>query len=234
MKRILAARSCIAAALLALGLGSGAGAQAILGVSLGGGLGSLKQDFKRAGSPVSFVYAGPGAFVDLELDYGRAYMEMSLATLFAPISARLGGEEVDLSGYDLNSAEDFTAIGFGYLFPLGERLSLGGALGFHVAAPVLSPSVEDDAKLAFEGYYGLIGLSIVPRLRYALNDRLALTISLPLGLDFGQMSEEIVIDGVDTGYTSPAIVRPWDLKPLFTGFTVGLYASIGYFFQLKR
>lgn len=224
----------LAATILGLALGAGAGAQAILGVSVGGGLGVLKQDFSRSGGAENFSYAAPGAFLDLELDYGRAYMNMSLSTLFAPVSARLGGDKVDLSGYDLNLAADFTAVGFGYLFPLGPRLEAGGALGFHVAAPMLSPGGGDESKLAFEGYYGLIGLSLVPRLRYALGDSLALTLSLPIGLDFGRMSDEVVVDGVDTGYASPAIVRPWSLKPEFTGFTLGLYASIGYFYQLKR
>jgi len=228
-KRVLAL--CIALA----GLGAGAAwSQAICGLSAGGGIGRLQQQLTRDGSAADFVYAAPGAFFDAELDFGRWYMNMSLAVLFAPFDATLGGDAVDLSGYSPNSAADLTAIGIGALFPIGDRLSAGGAIGFHVAAPALSPGDGDESKLAFEGYYGLIGLSFTPRLRYALSDSLALTLSIPLGIDFGPMSEDIVINGIDTGYDSPAIVRPWDLKPEFMGFTAGVYLTVGYFFPLSR
>ncbi len=231
MRNTRALVSCIALAAVVTG---GAAAQTVVGLSAGGGIGRLEQQLTRAGSAADFVYAAPGAFFDAELDFGRWYMDMSLAVLFAPFDTSLGGEAVDLSGYSMNSAGDLTAVGIGALFPIGGKLSAGGALGFHVAAPSLSPGDGDESKLAFEGYYGLIGLSFTPRLRYSLSDSLAITLSIPIGLDFGQMSEDLVVNGVDTGYDSPAIVRPWDLTPEFTGFTVGAYLSIGYFFPLSR
>jgi hypothetical protein len=210
-------------------------AQGILGVSVGGGFGDVKQDFSYSGGATSLSYAAPSAYIAAELDYGRWYMDMSLALLFGAKDVKVGGRTWDLSGYSSNAAADFNAFGVGYLYPLSDKLSAGGALGFHVASIMLTPANENDTTLlAFGGYYGTIGLSIVPRARYALSDKLALTFSLPIGFDFSKMSDEVVVLGEKTGATSPAVVQPSWLEPKFTGFTIGAYITIGYFFQLTR
>jgi hypothetical protein len=197
--------------------------------SLGGGAGRLSESFRMAGREAELVYAAPAAYLDLELDWDRLYMDMALAVLFPPASATLGGNAVDLSGYELNLAADFTAIGVGWLQPLGTGLSLGGSLGFHVSAPTLSPPGGDPTRLTFEGNYGLIGLCLSPRLRYQIGKDCVLTCTIPFGLDFSPMSEEVILPGgIDSGTTSPAVVAPAGLEPLFRGWTAGIYLSAGY------
>jgi hypothetical protein len=44
-----------------------------------------------------------------------------------------------------------------------------------------------------------------------------------LGLDFTAI-------GIDTGATSPAVVRPSSLVPAFNGFTAALYLTAGFLF----
>jgi hypothetical protein len=211
------------------------GAQGILGLSAGVGYGAVSQNFAQAGAATSLAYAGPGAYLAGELDYGNWYGDMSLALIFGAKELEVGGKTWDLSGYSSNMAFDFTALGIGYLYPLGGTLSAGGALGFHVASIMLTPADENDSSLlALGGYYGVIGLDIVPRARYALGDKLALTLSLPIGLDFSKMSDEVVVMGTKTGASSPAIVQPSSLIPKFTGFSIGAYVTISYFFQLAR
>ncbi len=157
------------------------------------------------------------------------------------VKAKLEGTSVTLSAKAGNSGRLFGAVSGSDLAAAvakaggpeldKRKIEVPGhikTVGAYVALVRLHPEVQ--AKLAFEGYYGLIGLSFTPRLRYALSDSVALTLSVPLGLDFGQMSQDVVVNGVDTGYDSPAIVRPWDLKPEFKGFTAGVYLSVGYFF----
>lgn len=209
-------------------------AQAVLGISAGGGAGKLSQKFTQSGNPVTFSYSAPGTYISGELSWGRIYLDMSLALLFASDNVRLGDSEVDLSEYSTKLALDFTAIGVGYLYPLSDKLEAGGAVGFHLAAPTLTPNDLDDVtKLRFGGYYGLIGLSAVPRIRYSINSSFKITLSLPIGKDFGAMSEDIVIGNISVG-KSPAIVQPESLIPEFKGFTYGMYISIGYFFKLNR
>jgi hypothetical protein len=229
-------RTLKALALTALLGGGSLSAQAICGLSVGGGYGGLREDFAdqaAGGASKALAYSGPAAYLGAELDWGRLYMDMGLSVILSP-KVSLGGTAVDTTGYEMNLGLDFTALGLGYLHPLSDRLSLGGALGFHVTAPQMTPPGEDTAKLGLGGYYGLIGLSIAPRLRYKLSDSFALTATLPIGLDFGAMSEDVVVFGMDTGHQSPAIVTPSTLKPEFKGVTVGAYVSIGYFFQMAR
>jgi hypothetical protein len=159
---------------------------------------------------------------------------MSIALLMAPSEIKLGSATPDLSDYTTRLGIDFNAFGIGYLHPLQEKIGAGGALGFHVSALTFTPENTDDVTLLrFGGYYGLIGLDLVPRVRYKISNSFRLTLNLPLGFDFGPMSEDVVIGGVTVG-ESAAIVQPASLVPDFTGFTAGLYISAGYFFQLNR
>lgn len=208
--------------------------QAVLGISAGAGAGKLSQSFTQFGNPVTFSYQAPGAYMSGELSWNRIYIDMSLALLFASDNAKLGDEKVDLSDYSTKLALDFTAFSIGYLFPISEKLETGGALGFHVAAPTFTPDdLNDVSKLRFGGYYGLIGLCVVPRIRYSINNSVKLSLNIPIGMDFGAMSENIVVGNVNVG-ESPAIVQPESLKPEFKGITYGMYVSVGYFFKLKR
>ena len=214
---------------LFLAIGTRGYAQAVVGISGGLGVGNLTQKFTQFDRPADFSFTAPGANFALELMYGKVYMDMSLAVLFAPFKETLGGVGIDRTGYRMNTAWDFPAFTLGYLYPVNERLSIGGGIGFHVSAPVLMPSDEsDDEKLRFGGNYGLIGLGLMPRLRYALSDAVKLTLSIPVGIDMGATSEDVVVGGRHYG-KSAAIVQPESLKPRFKGFTTGIYLSVGYF-----
>ena len=208
--------------------------QAVLGISAGAGAGNLSQRFTQSGNAVTFSYFAPGAYISGELSWKRVYFDMSLALLFASNNAMLGNETVDLSDYSTKLALDFNAFGIGYLYPLNDKFEAGGALGFHVAAPTFTPEdLNDMSKLRFGGYYGLIGFNVVPRIRYAISNSVKLTLNIPIGMDFGPMSEDIVVGNVHVG-KSPAIVQPESLKPEFKGVTYGIYVSVGYFFKLNR
>jgi len=208
--------------------------QTVLGLSVGAGGGKLSQNFTQSGNQVSLSYSAPGAYISGELSLKRIYFDMSLALLFASNNTKLGDQTVDLSNYSTKLAFDFTAFSVGYLYPISDKLAMGGALGFHVAAPVFTPDdLNDMSKLRFGGNYGLIGLSVVPRIRYSINNTFKLTLNIPIGMDFSAMSENVVVGDVTVG-KSPAIVQPESLKPKFTGVTYGMYVSLGYFFKLKR
>src|SRR5512138_302120 len=114
-KRIIA----VAVAVTALGAWE-LGAQGILGISLGGGFGSLTEDFTQGGTAKSLVYAGPGGYIDAELDFGRWYMDMGLS-VFSSSNVTLGGVKQDTTGYETNLGIDFTAIGVGYLYPITDK-----------------------------------------------------------------------------------------------------------------
>ncbi|MBK8882764.1 MAG: hypothetical protein IPN67_10365 [Bacteroidales bacterium] len=207
--------------------------QAVLGISAGGGAGKLSQTFTQSGNQVTFSYPGPGAYISGELSWKRVYFDMSLALLFASDNVNLGDDKVDLSDYSTKLALDFTAFSVGYMFPISDRLEAGSALGFHVAAPTLTPNdLNDESKLRFGGYYGLIGLSLVPRIRYSISNSVRITLSIPIGKDFSAMSEDVVVGTVHVG-KSAAIVQPESLEPEFKGFTYGMYVSVGYFFKFK-
>jgi len=207
--------------------------QAVLGISAGAGAGKLSQEFTQFGNPAGFSYVATGTYISGELSWERFYFDMSLALLFASNNMKLGETSIDRSEYSSKLALDFTALGIGYLYPVSDKLESGGALGFHVAAPTLTPEdLNDLSKLRFGGYYGLIGLSVVPRIRYSINHSIKLTLNLPIGMDFGAMSEDIVVGNARVG-KSPAIVQPESLKPEFRGFTYGVYLSAGYFLKLN-
>ena len=215
-----------------LSFGTTGYSQAYFGISGGLGAGNLTHKFTQNDQPANFSFTAPGANLSFELLVGQAYLDISLALLFAPFKETLGNKNVDKTGYSANLAMDFQAVSLGYLHPLNDQLSVGGAIGFHVSAPTLKPTDENDTeKLRFGGNYGLIGLGITPRARYSLSEKVKLTVSIPLGLDFGAMSEDVVAGGVNYG-TSPAIIQPASLKPEFKGFTSGIYISIGYFMNL--
>ncbi len=205
---------------------------ATAGISVGSGMGSVRHDFTNSGTDEALDYVAPGLFIDGELDWGNYYLNMSLAMLMAPLSVMLGGNEVDLADYSMNSAADFTAIGIGYLYPLSDRVKIGGALGFHVSSIMLSPPNDELDLLTLEGYYGTIGLSLNPRLRFVVNESINCTITVPIAFDFSPMSDEVVTMEGPTGNTSPAIVRPDTLVPRFTGMSAGVYISVGYFFDM--
>jgi len=216
---------------LFLSIGTTVYPQAVVGISGGLGVGNLTHKFTQYGEPANFSFSAPGANMSLELMYGQVYMDMSLAVLFAPFKETLGNTNIDRTGYSMNLGWDFSAVSFGYLHPFNDRLSAGGALGFHVSAPTLTPSDESDyEKLAFGGNYGLIGLGIIPRVRYSLSESVKLTLSIPLGIDLGAASEDVVVGGVHYG-TSAVIVQPASLIPQFKGFTAGIYLSVGYFMR---
>lgn len=220
---------------LLLAAASGAYAQTALFVgSLGGGYGRLSEAFTQDGRNAELAYAAPGGYLDLELDWDCFYLDMALGLLFPPATVSLGGRPVDMSGYELNLGADFTALGIGWLQPIGMGLSLGGSLGFHVSAPVLAPPGDDPARLALEGNYGLIGVSVTPRIRYRIADFLSITLSVPVGIDFGPMSDEVVVLGVDSGASSPAIVAPSGLEPRFSGWTIGAYLAASFMMPLRR
>ena len=208
--------------------------QAVLGLSAGAGAGSLKHNFTQNGAATPLFFVAPAAYFSAELAWGNIYLDMSLALLLPPSEIELGSSTADLSEYSTRLGMDFNAIGIGYLVPLNEKIGAGGALGFHVSALTFTPENTDDVSLLrFGGYYGLIGLDVVPRIRYTVSNSFRLTLNLPLGFDFGPMSEDLVVGGVTVG-ESAAIVQPASLVPDFTGFTAGLYLSAGYFLQLKR
>ena len=209
--------------------------QAVLGISGGLGVGSLTQKFTQHGQPANLTFTAPGANILAELLYGQVYMEMSFSLLFAPIKETLGNVAVDKSDLAINLGLDYTAIGFGYLHPVNDQLSVGGAIGFHVSGFCLKPKDEDNVeKLRLGGHYGLIGLGLTPRLRYSLSEKVNLSVSIPLGFDFSRMSDEVVVGPARTGVTAPAIVQPPSLIPEFKGFTAGVYVTIGYFMNLSR
>lgn len=206
--------------------------------SVGGGAGYLSEDFTYNGDSVSLTYPAGGLRFNAELVWDRVYLEMALAALLFPQDVRLGGDTVDLSGYSQNSGADLTAFALGYSVPFMERFAFGTSLGFHFSSVSLSPkggpSGGDDSRLTLEGYYGLIGLNLTPRLRWYAGKSLVVTLEFPVGWDFGPVSEDVVMSGVKTGTSSPAIVSPAGLKPLFTGYTLGCYASLGYRFPIGK
>jgi len=214
------------------------GQTALLTLSGGAGVGYLSEDFEKNGNAVALHYAAPAGLIAGELGWGDFYMEMSLSVLFLPVVSTLGNENLDLSDYELNMGLDFTAVGLGYEFALNEKLKLGGAVGFHVSSLSLSPPNSDYTRLALEGYYGLIGVSITPRLRYRINESLVATFSVPVGFDFGPMSEDVIVADssgnlIHTGVDSSAVVTPEGLTALYKGFTCGFYMSIGYQAQMS-
>lgn len=223
----------ILASLLALFLlSSNLKAQVVLGLSAGAGVGSMKHNFSQNGAATPLSFVAPGAYFSAELLWDNFYMDMSLALLMAPSEIKLGSDSPDLSDYTSRLGIDFNAIGFGYLHPLQEKLSAGGALGFHVSSLTFTPENTDDVSLfRIGGYYGSIGLDLTPRIRYTVSNAFRLTLNLPLGFDFGPMSDKVVVGGVPVGEV-PAIVQPSSLVPDFKGFTMGIYISAGYFFQL--
>jgi len=222
---------CFVCLALLLSYGIKGYSQAVIGISSGLGVGNLTQKFMQFDQTANFSFTAPGANFALELMYGQVYMDMSLAILFAPFKETLGGAGIDRTGYRMNMAWDFPAFTLGYLHPLNERLSIGGGIGFHVSAPVLMPSDESDyEKIRFGGNYGLIGLGLMPRLRYRLSEAVKLTLSIPVGIDMGATSEDVVVGGRNYG-KSAAIVQPESLLPRFKGFTTGIYLSVGYFMQ---
>ncbi|MBN1953376.1 MAG: hypothetical protein JW801_19380 [Bacteroidales bacterium] len=233
MKNLLFAKILISFICLSL-LPSMSFSQATLGLSAGAGVGTIKQNFTQNGAAAPLSFAAPGAYISAELVWDNMYIDMSIALLAAPSEVTLGSVSHDLSDYSSRMGMDFNAVGIGYLHPLKEKLSVGGALGFHVSSLAFTPeNTEDVSLLRFGGYYGLIGLDLVPRIRYSVSDAFKLTISLPLGIDFGPMSEDVVVGGMDVG-ESPAIVQPSELIPEFTGVTAGIYITAGYFFKLNR
>jgi hypothetical protein len=206
--------------------------QAFLGISAGAGAGNLSQTFTQSGNPITFSYSGPGAYIACELSWKRIYFDMSLAMLFTSNNIKLGEVKVDLSNYSTKLALDFTGFSVGYLYPVSDKLGVGAALGLHVAAPIITPDdLNDVSKLRFGGNYGLIGLSVVPRIRFSISNPVKLTLNIPIGIDLGAMSEDVVVGNANVG-KSPAIVQPESLKPKFNGFTYGMYVSVGYFFKL--
>lgn len=208
--------------------------QAVLGISAGAGWGNVTHSFTQSGEHLRLSYPGPGAYFAGELSWDRVYFDLSLSMLFSSTNLKLGEASPDLADYTSKLALDFNAFGIGYLFPLNEKLEAGTALGFHVSSIILTPEdLNDMSKLRLGGNYGLIGLDLVPRLRYSISNSFKITVSLPLGFDFSAMSDDVVIGNMKVG-KSPAIVQPETLKPEFKGFSYGLYISAGYFFKLTR
>jgi hypothetical protein len=194
----------------------------------------MKQNFTQDGATTPLSFVAPAPYISAELAWGNLYFDMSIALLMAPSEIKLGSTTPDLSDYTSRLGIDFNAFGIGYLHPLQEKISAGGALGFHVSTLTFTPENTDDVSLLrFGGYYGIIGLDLVPRVRYTVSNSFRLTLNLPLGFDFGPMSEDLVVGGMTVG-ESAAIVQPASLVPDFKGFTVGLFISAGYFFQLNR
>ncbi len=206
----------------------------VLTVSAGGGMGWLSEGFTKSGLEADLRYLAPGARVDAEIAWGGYFLEMSLAALFSPAVVALGSDAVNLSGYKINMGLDFTALALGYSLPVSDSLQAGASVGFHVSSLALTPPNGDYSRLALEGNYGLIGFNATPRIRYNFLKSLVATLEIPLGIDFWPMSEEVVVGGVDTGISSPAIVSPASLSPTFKGFTIGLYLSFGYKIPLYR
>ncbi len=208
--------------------------QAVLGLSAGGGIGKVSHSFTQSGEKQSLSFPGTGMYISGELSWNKLYFDLSLAMLFNTGNVKLGETTQDLSDYTSAYALDFNALGIGYKFSLNEKIEAGSALGFHVSSIYLNPEDQDDVtKLRLGGYYGIIGLDIIPRLRYSLSNALKITLSVPVGLDFGPMSEDVVAGNIRVG-KSPAIVQPASLEPEFSGVSYGIYLSAGYFFQLSR
>jgi hypothetical protein len=206
--------------------------QAGAGLNLGGGYGSITHKFIRTGEKLSFIYPSPGLYLSGELDYRHFLMDMSLALLISSGSATLGSSPVDLTGYKGSLGMDFM-VGGGYLYPVSDKLQAGGIVGFHVSSFTITPADETDTgKLRFGGNYGLIGIGLEPRLRYVLSEKVRLSLSIPVGIDLGPMSEDVVAGGVTVG-RSAAIVQPASLIPEFKGFSWGVYLSAGYFFNFN-
>ena len=218
-------------AVLFLSAGTVAYPQAFVGVSGGLGVGNVTHKFTMNDKPANLSFSAPGANLALELLVGQVYMDMSFAMLFAPFKETIGNNAIDKSGYSANYALDFTALSIGYLHPLSEKLSVGGGLGFHVSGLTLTPKDNTGDKIHIGGNYGLIGLGLNPRARYSLSESVRLTLSIPLAIDLGAMSEDVVVGGIHYG-KSPGIVNYGSLTPKYKGFSAGVYLSIGYFFEL--
>lgn len=202
---------------------------ATLTISAGGGAGFVSQDFEDAGQPVSLNYFAPAAVLSAELTWDHFYLEMLFSAMFLPFQVTLGNSEQDLTNYSINMGLDFNAAGLGYEFNVSDVISLGLSLGFHVSSIMLSPEYEDPLKLTLEGSYGLIGVSVNPRIRFHITDSLVSTISILAAYDFSRISDELVIPGLGpTGSTTPAIVGPAGLTPLYKGFSLGAYITFGY------
>jgi len=207
---------------------------ATLGLSAGGGIGFIKENFTENGSGTPLSFTAPGPYFSAELLWDNVYFDMSLGLLLTPGVISLGEQSVDISNYPTKLGIDFNAFGIGYLHPFNDKISAGGALGFHVSSLMFTPEdEEDESLLRFGGYYGLIGLDLVPRIRYSISDSFKITVSIPLGCDFGPMSDEVVVGGTIVGEV-PAIVQPASLVPNFNGLSMGLYITAGYYFQLNR
>lgn len=218
-------------ALLAIAAASGAMAQSRgMAFSLGAGYGRLSETFSMDGARLELVDSSLGIYADMEVDLGNLYIHASASSLVPPSSVSLGGNPVDLGDYDFSRGGECTVIGLGWLQELGGGLSLGGSLGFHMSMPRLSPN-DDSSLLALEGNHGLIGVSVLPQLRYRISKFYAITLSVPVGFDFGPMSDGFFGLGLDTGLSSPPRVRPEGLTPQFRGWTVGAYLSVSLMYS---
>ncbi|MEZ5071964.1 MAG: hypothetical protein R2751_13635 [Bacteroidales bacterium] len=219
---------------LCISLTAGLNAQATAGFSAGAGVGYLKHNFTQGGVETPLHFVAPAPYIAAELLWGNMYLDLSLGLLLAPSEVDFGSDPTDLTGYVSRLGFDFNAIGIGYLHPVNEKLGAGGALGFHVSSVTFTPEDTEDVSIfRIGGNYGAIGLDLVPRFRYAVSNSVRITVSLPLGIDFAPMSDDVVVGGVTVG-ESPAIIQPATLVPEFSGWTAGLYLTAGYFFQLKN
>lgn len=202
------------------------------GFSLGTGIGQIRHDFKDSGVDKTLVYTAPAVYLDGEFAGENVYLNIALSVLFLPINVSMGGDAVNLENYSMNSAADMTLIGIGYRYPLNDKMELGASLGFHMSMISLVPPNEDTTMLTLDGYYGLIGLSVTPRIRYALSENTRIALNIPIGLDFGKMSEENTdASGNPTGTSNPAVIYPDTLEALYKGFTLGIYVSVGYYWS---
>ena len=203
-----------------------------LDVVVSGGVAThyISQDFTQAGQPTTFTYFAPGVYLDAEMDWGGFFMDIPLSFLFAPFSASLGGQTLNLSSYGVNNAVDFS-LNLGYLFPLNPGLSVGGAVGLHVSGPWLE-APNDNPSMFNLIDYGLIGVNLLARVRYTLMKSLYLTLTVPVGIDLTYMNPDIVVGGVDTGVSVPATIYPSSLRPQNTGMTYGATLSVGYAFPI--
>lgn len=204
-----------------------------VGGGIGLGYGLMSHGFEQAGSRARLDFAAPGGVADLEASFRALHMGISLGLLAFPSSASLGGNAVDLEGYSKKSAGDITAIYFGYILPLPGKLSLIADVGWHFSTIDLEPSSYDPTKLSLGSDYTLAGISVTPRLRCSLGGPLYATLSIPVGLDFGNGNLQYDSLGNPTGVAAPRIF-PADLSPDYRGLSVGAYIEIGYLFALTQ
>jgi hypothetical protein len=142
--------------------------------------------------------------------------------IIAKILLGLGGDAkvetnlINLSGTD--DLETSTGLAGHYEHPFNDYFVLGGCLAFQSWTTAGESDSDIDRNT-------LMDLSVLPKVRYALNDTAELYIAVPIGLTFDSLNDSFY-DDADTG-------AGWNLSFLFGGQLaltdgLGLMGEMGY------